>query len=89
MFARDLLEYLRAAPFEPFSVFLSDGSFFDIKHPEMVKVEKTKAHLFFHERDEPYELVLRRLAISLLHINRIEPIAQLAGNSASTANGKN
>jgi hypothetical protein len=47
---------LRAQRFEP---YLSDGSSHSIKHPEMVKVEKTKAHVFFHEQDEPYELELR------------------------------
>jgi hypothetical protein len=53
----------------PSRIYLSDGSFYDIKHPEMVKVEKTKAHVFFHERDEPCKLVLRKAAVSLLHIN--------------------
>jgi hypothetical protein len=39
----------------------------------MVKVEKSKAHVFFHEKDDPFELVLRKVAVSLLHINRVEP----------------
>lgn len=51
----------------------------------MVKVEKTKAHVFFHEKDEPYELVLRKVAVSLLHINRVEPLAQVVGNSETSA----
>lgn len=75
-----LFESLRAQPFEPFRIHFSDGSFHDIKHPEMVKVEKMKAHVFFHEKDEPYELVLRNVAVSLLHINRVEPLVQPIGN---------
>lgn len=73
MFARDLLEYVNATPFEPFRIHLTDGTSYEIRHPEMVKVERTKAHVFFHAGDDPRSLVLRREAIALLHINRIAP----------------
>ena len=39
----DILELLRARPFEPFRVCLSDGSTYEIQHPDMAIVQGSNA----------------------------------------------
>jgi hypothetical protein len=70
----DILELLRVQPFQPFRLRLTDGMVYEIRHPEMIKVGRSKAWVFFHESDDPLRLLLRSEAISLLHITRLEPM---------------
>lgn len=70
----DLLDYLREQPFQPFRIHLTDGTFYDIRHPELLKVGHSRAEIYFPENDEPHALVLRRESVALLHITRLEPL---------------
>jgi len=38
----DILELLRKHPFEPFRIHLSDGVAFDVRHPDMAIVQRSK-----------------------------------------------
>jgi hypothetical protein len=70
----DLLEYLREKPFQPFRIHLSDGTVYEVRHPELVKVGRSKAEVYFPERDEPHAVVIGRESIALVHITRLEPL---------------
>ena len=70
----DVLEYLRRQPFQPFRLHLTDGTTYEIRHPEMMKVGRSQAHVFFHKQDDPQAIVLRFEGVALLHINRVEPM---------------
>lgn len=84
MRAADLLEYLRQSPFEPFRIRVTDGTIYEIRHPELMKVGMTKADIYFPKDDEPHSVVLRRESVALVHMIRIEPIEQ---QSVAGSNG--
>lgn len=83
----DVLEMLLAQPFIPFRIHLTDGMHYDVRHPELVKVERSKATVFFHRNENPLDLVLRKEAVALLHINRLEPL-EAPTPPATQANGE-
>jgi hypothetical protein len=74
MNAQDVLQIVNASPFIPFRIHLTDGSNFEIRHPEMIKVDRHRATVFYHKDDMPKKIVLRSEFIGLPHINRIEPL---------------
>lgn len=76
MRAADMLEYLRKQPFVPFRIHLTDGTVYEIRHPELVKVGMTKADIYFPKDDAPHAVVLRRESITLVQITRLEPLVQ-------------
>jgi hypothetical protein len=82
MRADDLLQYLNRRRFEPFRLHLTNGAKHDIRHPEMVKVFRSQAHVYFHRGDNPHDMVLRFDGVALLHINRVE---MLDGQPRATA----
>jgi hypothetical protein len=76
--AADLLRMLRAQPFVPFRMHISEGVVYDIRHPEMVIVMAAAAIVAFpdpanEEMASSWELV------DLRHIIRLEPIRSQAG----------
>ena len=83
MRAADLLEYLRETPFVPFRIRVTDGTIYEIRHPELMKVGMTKADIYFPKDDKPHSVVLHRESVSLVHMIRMEPIerALAAGNN--------
>jgi hypothetical protein len=87
MRAADVLEYLRQSPFVPFRIHVTDGTIYDIRHPELVKVGMTKADIFFPKDDTPHAVVLRRESVALVHMVRIEPTekAGLAGSNGQAS----
>ena len=85
MRAADMLEYLREQPFVPFRIHLTDGTTYEIRHPELVKVGMTKAEVYFPKDDEPHAVVLRRESITLVQITRLVP---LESSSAAGSNGQ-
>jgi len=38
MRAEEILQHVRRQPFEPFRLFVSGGSMYDVRHPEMIMV---------------------------------------------------
>lgn len=70
----DLLELLRAALFEPFRVHLSDGSAFDVRHPDMAIVQRSKVTLAVPGRAGPDGPAERTVNCALVHITRTEPL---------------
>jgi hypothetical protein len=70
----DVIEMLRERPFRPFRFYLSDGTVYEIRHAELVKVGRTKILIFFPVVDDPYAVFERYVSVSLLHITRLEPV---------------
>jgi len=69
----DLLASIRATPFVPFRIRMNSGRAFDIRHPEMVKVGRSSAHIFtyINETEEVFERVD---IVSVLLMEAFEPI---------------
>ena len=65
-----LMPYIKAEPFRPFRINMASGKFFDICHPEMVKLTKTCVVIYFYASDDP-EIFDRWDTASLLLIQNI------------------
>jgi hypothetical protein len=77
----DVLQLLRARPFQPFRVSLCDGQQYEVRHPEMAIVSRSTVLVGLpgpHGLDEPVEKVV---TCALVHITRMETL-----DGASTAN---
>ena len=70
----DILQLLRSRPFQPFRMYMSDGSIFDIRHPELAIVERSKIVLGVPGESGPDGPVERTVFCALVHIVRAEPI---------------
>ena len=65
---QDILELLKAKPFEPFEIQMSTGQCFAIAHPENLLVGRSKCYLPVFEDG----IVERMVHIALMHIVKIE-----------------
>jgi hypothetical protein len=72
----DIRALLRQRPFEPFRLVLTDGTRYDIQHPELLIVERSTVKIGFPAASLPMPLTHREVVVSLLHIIRLEPIQQ-------------
>ena len=68
MSPQDVLEILRAQPFEPFELQLSTGERFEVHHPENLLVGRTKCYLPVLQDG----IVERMVHMALVHIVKIE-----------------
>lgn len=69
-----ILKLLRAQPFRPFRISLSDGSQYAVTHPDLALVERSFVTIGVpgpKGRSAPLE---RTVQIALLHINKTEPL---------------
>jgi hypothetical protein len=71
---QDILELLRNDPFHPFVIHLSDGSSYAVRHPAMAIVERRKVLVSLPAERSPDEPADKTVGLSLLHINRLEPL---------------
>jgi hypothetical protein len=73
MRAEELMELVKARPFTPLRIHLTDGQTYDITHPDLVLVLRQRVDI--GQQPDPVSGVLERVAhCSLLHIVRVEPI---------------
>ncbi len=72
MTPRKIQEHLRRQPFQPFRLFLSDGSAHDVRHPEMALL--TRREVIIAVPQDTGRLPERTVTCDLLHVTRIEPI---------------
>lgn len=83
MRAEELSELLRARPFVPLRIHLTDGQAYDVLHPEQVLVLRQRVDIGL--RPDPATGVLERVEhCSLLHIVRVEEL-----QPAASAGGDN
>jgi hypothetical protein len=69
-------------PFEPFRLFLTDGTTFDVRHPELFMLGRRSVVVGFAAKPEQKHFD-RWTTIDLLHIMRTEPLS-----SAVPTNGE-
>lgn len=68
----DVTAHTRKRPFQPVRVFISDGTSYDVRHPEMMMVGRTEVIIGLESRRDD---VFDRFAYcDPVHITRIEPI---------------
>lgn len=70
----DVLQLLRHRPFEPFRIHVSDGSTFEIRHPELAMVERSKVIIGVPGSEGLEGPVERSIFCALMHITRLEPV---------------
>jgi hypothetical protein len=77
----DLLTALHKRPFEPFRLLVSDGSSYEIRHPDLVMVGLGSAVLGIPAKGQP-GLYERYETIALNHVVKMMPLetAATAGN---------
>lgn len=84
----EVIEALHGRPFRSFRIYVSDGSAFEVRHPEMLMVTRHAAIVGLPangSEDVPpgsYPAIERHTMVDLLHITRIEQIDS-AGKAAS------
>ena len=75
MEADEIYRILKKSPFEPFCVFVSDGSRYEIRHPEQLLLSKRTAHVGMGPNgDGPFQRVA---LVSLVHVTRVEPLKRI------------
>jgi hypothetical protein len=63
-------------PFVPFRVYLSDGTVYEVRHPELLLLGRRSAHIGLASKADGQTLPTDRVAtFSLLHVVRLEPIS--------------
>ena len=76
-----ILSHLHTQPFKPLRLFLSDGSHFDVEHPELALVTRTEVAIAIGDASLPDHMVY----CDPIHITLIEP---LNGKRKKTASKK-
>lgn len=72
MRAEAIRTHLRRQPFRPIRVYLSDGSSYEVRHPEMMFVTRTEVVIAMDPGDDA--VPERSAYCDPLHITRIEPL---------------
>ena len=74
----EVVNALQGRPFRPFRVHVSDGSAFEIRHPEVLMVTRHAAIIGLpadgssEAPADAYPVIERHTVVDLLHITRIE-----------------
>jgi hypothetical protein len=78
----DVEKKLRMRPFHPFRVYMTDGSIYDVRHPELMMLGRRMATIGLAH--DPAQTVFdRSVDIDLFHIVRMEFI-----EGPTTSNGQ-
>jgi hypothetical protein len=78
----DLARRVQARPFVPFRMYLTDGSIYDLRHPELIMLGKrtTVVGVTSNPQQKHFDHLVD---VDLLHIVRVEAI-----EAAAKANGQ-
>jgi hypothetical protein len=68
-----VLGYVKAEPFRPFRIHMASGRVYEVRHPEMIKVGRTNAIVFFSVSDQG-EMFDEWESVSLLLIESISHV---------------
>ena len=72
---QDLLTALRRRPFVPFRLHVSDGTVYEVRHPELLMVDLGSAVVGLGAAGQPFPQVERYEIVDLTHIVRLEPLS--------------
>ena len=76
----DLMPFVQKRPFEPFRICLTDGTIYEIRHPDLIIVaRRTVAIGIPTTQGQP--IADRIITASMLHIVRVEPMDAAAAAS--------
>ena len=68
----DIRAHLRREPFQPIRVYVSDGSKYDVRHPELMLVTRSEVIVALDPGDD--EIPEHKVFCDPVHITRIEPV---------------
>jgi hypothetical protein len=74
----DLLQALRKRPFEPFRIQVSDGTVYDIRHPELVMVGLGAVIIGIPASGQAQPVYERAETVSLGHVVKLLPLSGTA-----------
>jgi hypothetical protein len=70
----DIRDLLKAQPFRPVRFTLTDGTSYDVRHPELVNVGRSTVFLGIPNAEEKEPIFDNFRIISLLHIMQAQPV---------------
>jgi hypothetical protein len=71
----DVLQALRRRPFEPFRIEVSDGTTYDVRHPELVMVGLGALTIGIPAAGQAQPIYERAETVSLGHVVKLVPLA--------------
>jgi hypothetical protein len=83
MRAEELKARLKSEPWMPFRIYMSDGSSYDIKHPEVALLTRHSLEVGVNEKDGIPDHSVR---CNILHITRVEDLVRRTKVAASHEN---
>jgi hypothetical protein len=87
MSADDLLNVIRQRPFSPFVLVTTDGTRYEIRHPEMLMPGRRTVTIGLPD-DPTLPVYDRQVIVSLLHVQRLERADTVpTGGNGSQASG--
>jgi hypothetical protein len=72
----EVMEWRNANPFEPFRLVTTDGAVFDIRHPMLIWPGSRSVLVGTPDDPQRPDVPGRHTTISMLHVVRIEPLAE-------------
>jgi hypothetical protein len=84
--ANDIQTVLQVHPFVPFRLVTSDGTSYEIRHPELVLVSVSSAVVGYPTPNDP-KTAARYDIVSMFHIVRLEPMPAGATGPSAAGNG--
>lgn len=75
----EIRSHIRAVPFVPVRIFLSDGAHYDVPHPELALV--SAHHLIVAWGQDRNGVPRHTVMVDPVHVTRIEPLAQAGSMS--------
>lgn len=68
----ELYQIVKHQPFEPFCIYVSDGTIYEVKHPDQIVIGKRACHVGIgRERRGPFAKIA---IVANVHIARLEPL---------------
>ncbi len=78
----DLLQFIRRRPFVPFRLVTTDGTAYEIRHPEMLMPGLRTATVGI-PADPAIAAYGQTVTVALPHVQRLEPLEAVAGVSGN------
>ncbi len=82
MRAEEIRNHLRRQPFQPFRLYLSNGLFYDVRHPELMNVGRRDVIIALEIGED--DIPERFAYCDPVHVTNIEPIDGAKGKHRKT-----
>jgi hypothetical protein len=74
MHYEEIRRRLRTQPFQPFRIRLSNGTTYDVMHPDLVMIGRMAIDIGIPAPDLPSDVYDRAVTVSMLHVAEIMPL---------------